>query len=51
MEGFQKINLLDVLKDADENYVKEALENFSCPYNADVEDFIRNKAIGFCVSV
>ena len=47
MEGFQKINLLDVLKDTDETLVKKALENFSCPPNADVEDFIRNKAITF----
>lgn len=47
MEGFQKINLLDVLKETDEILVKEALEKFSCPLNADVEDFIRNKAIEF----
>ena len=47
MEGFQKINLLDVLKDTDEHFVKRSLENFSCPLNADVEDFIRNKAIEF----
>ncbi|MBR0288965.1 MAG: N-acetyltransferase [Selenomonadaceae bacterium] len=47
MQGFQKINLLDVLKYTDEISVKEALANFSCPNNADVEDFIRNKAIEF----
>ena len=47
MEGFQKINLLDVLKDTDANFVKSSLQNFSCPLNADVEDFIRNKAIEF----
>lgn len=47
MDGFQKINLLDVLKDTDEIFIKKALENFSCPYNIDVEDFIHNKAIEF----
>ena len=47
MTGFQKINLLDVLRNSDENFVKTALANFSCPYNADVEDFIRNKATEF----
>lgn len=47
MEGFQKINLLDVLEETDEILIKKALEKFSCPLNADVEDFIRNKAIEF----
>ena len=47
MEGFQKINLLDVLKDTDGNFVTSSLQKFSCPLNADVEDFIRNKAIEF----
>ena len=28
MNGFQKINLLDVLKDANESFVKQSLEQF-----------------------
>ena len=47
MSGFQKINLFDVLKESNVDFVRKSLENFSCPYNADVEDFIRNKAIEF----
>ncbi len=47
MEGFQKINLLDFIDEIGEEKAKSFLEIFSCPYNADVEDFFKNKAITF----
>lgn len=47
MEGFQKVNLLDFLEEVGEEKVKIFLERFSCPYNEDVEDFLKNKAITF----
>ena len=47
MHGYPKVNLNDMLKNSDEPSVSEFLQKFCCPYNLDVEDFIRNKAITF----
>lgn len=47
MQGYLRINLKDILKIKDTEQVKDFLSNFSCPRNADVEDFIQNKAINF----
>lgn len=47
MLGYEIINLLDLLNELGEQELKENLKNFLCPYNADVEDFIQNKAITF----
>lgn len=47
MQGFQKVNLLDLIEEIGEEKTLELLENFSCPPNADVEDFLKHKSITF----
>ena len=47
MEGYRKVNLLDLLNEYGELPLREKLEQFVCPYNEDVEDFIKSKAITF----
>ena len=47
MLGYLTINLLDVLDVDGEETVSKNLQRFSCPYNGDVEDFLRNKALTF----
>lgn len=47
MQGFQKINLLDLIDEIGENAVFELLQDFSCPPNFDVEDFLKNKSVTF----
>ena len=47
MQGYQKVNLLELLEEIGEDSVTDILKEFSCPYNSDVEDFIKNKSITF----
>ena len=47
MTGYETINLLDLLDSLGEQELTASLKNFLSPYNADVEDFIQNKAITF----
>lgn len=47
MSEFLRINLNELIENIGENKTKNILSSFSCPYNADVEDFLRNKAITF----
>lgn len=47
MHGYPQVNLKDILKQEGEEKTRGFLQNFSCPFNADVEDFIRNKSITF----
>ena len=42
-----QINLSDLLDQLGEDEVKEILSTFSCPINADVEKFLKEKAIEF----
>ena len=44
---YTQINILDMMTEVGEDRCKTILSHFSCPLNYDVEDFIRNKAIGF----
>ncbi|MBQ9486784.1 MAG: hypothetical protein IJU91_03145, partial [Selenomonadaceae bacterium] len=39
----------DILRQKGQEKTREFLSKFSCPLNADVEDFIRNKAITFAL--
>lgn len=48
MSGFNIISLADLNKAYDdEDRVKEILSSFSCPYNSDIEKFIKDKAFEF----
>lgn len=47
MAEFVQIKLEDMISELGENVVKSILSTFSSPSNADVQDFIRNKAIEF----
>ena len=44
---FVQINLSDLLEQLGEDEAKDILSSFSCPLNADVEKFLREKAIEF----
>lgn len=44
---FVQINLSDLLDQLGEDEIKNILSSFSCPLNADVEKFIKTKAIEF----
>jgi hypothetical protein len=41
------INILDLLESVGEDEVNRILSDFSCPRNAEIEDFIRRSAVGF----
>ena len=45
--NFIQYNLNDLVGMLGEDRVKTILSNFSCPQNADVENFLKNKAIKF----
>jgi hypothetical protein len=45
--AFRIVNLLDLLQKANSNDVHDFLCTFSCPLNAEIEDFIKNKSIDF----
>ena len=47
MNGFIIVNLLDLLNQYGDEYVKNILSDFSCPVNKDVENFLLVKAIEF----
>ena len=47
MKGYVIANLVDFLSLYEESNVKTMLSSFSCPYNNDVEEFIKYKAIEF----
>ena len=47
MLGYETVNLLDLMDGLGEPALSAGLKNFICPHNADVEDFIQNKAITF----
>lgn len=42
-----QINLSDLLEQLGEDEVKEILSSFSCPINADVENFLKERAVEF----
>lgn len=44
---FVQFNLSDLLDQLGEDEVKKILSSFSCPMNADVEKFLKEKAIEF----
>ena len=45
--AFRIVNLLDLLQKASLDDVHDFLCTFSCPLNAEIEDFIKNKSIDF----
>ena len=45
--SFYVINLLDLLKEGEQENIQYYLRTFSCPLNAEIEDFIWNKSIDF----
>lgn len=47
MAGYKQFSLKEMVKELGEECVKAILSNFSCPHNADVENFIKFKAIEF----
>ena len=47
MSGLYKVSLQDLLSEYGEGEVKNFLSSFLCPLNADVEHFLRVKAIEF----
>ena len=46
---FTSINILDFLEDVGKEALEGLLQNFSCPLNWEIEDFLRTKAIDFAV--
>ena len=49
MQGYPQINLKDLIEKFGRKQMEERLKLFSCPLNADVEDFIQNKAVNFAL--
>lgn len=49
MTGYTQINLQDLLNEIGEDRTKSILSDFCCPLNADVEDFLKNKAKHFSI--
>lgn len=49
MQGYPQINLKDLIETLGRKQIEERLKLFSCPLNADVEDFIQNKAVNFAL--
>lgn len=47
MKEYTVANILDLLETIGEDKVSFALSEFSCPRNAEIEDFIHNNAIDF----
>lgn len=44
---YTQVSIMDMVNEVGEDKTKNILSHFSCPLNQDVEDFPRNKAIGF----
>lgn len=47
MKEYTVANILDLLETVGEDEVKDALSDFSCPQNKEIENFIHNNAIEF----
>ena len=47
LTGYNLVNLEELVLQVGEERAKEVLSDFSCPLNADVEYFLRHKAIEF----
>lgn len=47
LTGFVQVKLTDMLEELGEEKTNSILSSFSCPLNADVEQFLHNKAISF----
>ena len=47
LTGYNLVNLEELVLQVGEERAKEVLSDFSCPMNADVEYFLRHKAIEF----
>ena len=47
MAKFKVINILDMLESIGEDGVKEALSDFSCPLNCEIEHFVKVDSIPF----
>lgn len=49
MSGYLQVNIADILKseNSEEMLKKSGISSFSCPLNADVEYFLKNKAVEF----
>lgn len=47
LTGYWETNLRTLVKQIGEEETKSILSDFSCPYNADIEDFLKHKAIVF----
>lgn len=45
MDGYVKVLLSDMVEEIGEDKTQDILSDFSCPMNADVEDFLRKKSI------
>ena len=46
---FTSVNILDFLEDVGKEALEGLLQNFSCPLNWEIEDFLRTEAIDFAV--
>lgn len=47
MSGYTRVNLNEIISELGEDEAKNILSGFYCPYNTDVEDFLKVKAIEF----
>ena len=47
LNNFQQLNIRTLIKNNGENWVREKIENFSCPLNPEIENFLKKNAIDF----
>jgi len=47
LDGYIEISLLEGIKQLGEEKVSEIISDFTCPFNKDVEFFLKNRAIEF----
>lgn len=47
--NFSLVNILDFINAVGKDLVQAILENFSCPKNPEIEDFLKTKAIDFAL--
>lgn len=47
MTGYKIVSLKDIVEEMGEGFAKQTLSTFSCPYNKDVEYYIRHTSIEF----
>ena len=45
--AFRSSNILDLVEERGEQWVRDVIETFSCPLNPEIEKFLKKNAIDF----